>query len=81
MHTDLSAHLHSDKCNELIKLLRQCRIDYPARQLLGKCDHEYIEMTKCLKAERIARRQRSIEQSKIEKERMNTLFKEQAQKS
>ncbi|XP_066155407.1 COX assembly mitochondrial protein 2 homolog [Euwallacea fornicatus] len=78
MHTDLSPHLHTDVCNEIIKVLRQCWTDHPRLKYLGKCDHEYVEMIKCLKQERINRRQKNFEMSKQRKEKLNNLFKEQS---
>ncbi|KAJ8923843.1 hypothetical protein NQ315_010425 [Exocentrus adspersus] len=60
MHTDLSPHLHSEKCNELIQLLQQCRKDYPFLRLFGKCSPEYSKMVKCLKEERLIRRQKKF---------------------
>ncbi|KAL3270707.1 hypothetical protein HHI36_021235 [Cryptolaemus montrouzieri] len=50
MHTDLSNHLHTDKCNELINLLKKCREEDKA-------------MLKCLKQERIDRRNKNHEMS------------------
>lgn len=78
MHTDLSPHLHTDECNNIINLLRQCRIDHPATKWIGKCNPEYDEMTKCLKRERLARRKKNFEASLERKERLNVIFKEQA---
>ncbi|KAL1492886.1 hypothetical protein ABEB36_011060 [Hypothenemus hampei] len=78
MHTDLSPHLHTDKCNDLIRLFRECRIDHPLTKFVGKCDHEYIQMTRCLKQERINKRQRSIEMSKVHKKELHQRLRERA---
>lgn len=69
MHTDLSAHLHSDKCNELIQLLQKCHDDYPFRKLLGYCNHEDAQMLKCLKEERLTRRALNRQKSEEMKKR------------
>ncbi|KAJ8959153.1 hypothetical protein NQ318_022414 [Aromia moschata] len=63
MPTDLSPNLHTEKCNELIELLKQCRSDHPFRKFFGICNSAYHQMTKCLKEERLARRARNFEKS------------------
>lgn len=55
MHPDLSPHLHTDKCNRLISLLKQCHEEFAFRKFIGKCNTPYSKMVRCLKEERIAR--------------------------
>ncbi|KAJ8930424.1 hypothetical protein NQ314_016750 [Rhamnusium bicolor] len=81
MHTDLSPHLHSEKCNELIKLLQQCHKENPFARLLGKCNSEDHKMTKCLKEERLARRKNNYEKSLQTKAKLKQLFKEEREHS
>ncbi|XP_018561804.1 COX assembly mitochondrial protein 2 homolog [Anoplophora glabripennis] len=63
MHTDLSPHLHTEKCNIMINLLMECRREHPFRKFVGFCNSFYHQMTKCLKEERLARRARNYEKS------------------
>lgn len=69
MHPDLSSHLHSDKCNELIQLLKQCHDDHPFRKFIGICNSEDAQMLRCLKEERIARRNLNRQKSDEMKKR------------
>lgn len=75
MHTDLSAHLHSDKCNDLIQLLQKCHDEHPFRKFLGYCNHEDAEMLRCLKQERLARR----DQNRIKSEEMKKRWRMNAE--
>ncbi|KAG5886987.1 hypothetical protein JTB14_024205 [Gonioctena quinquepunctata] len=76
MHTDLSPHLHSGNCNEIIKLLYQCRQDNPILRLFGKCNSEDIQMTKCLKEERLQRRKRNYQKSLETKDKLQLISEE-----
>lgn len=69
MHTDLSQHLHSDKCNELIRLLQKCHDDHPFKKFFGYCNHEDAVMLRCLKEERLARRALNRKKSEEMKKR------------
>nr|CAI5834780.1 unnamed protein product [Callosobruchus analis] len=75
MHTDLAEHLHSEKCNEFIKLLQACHIEYPFRKFLGRCNSLDSDMLRCLKAERIERRNRNMEKSKETKRKVSELLR------
>lgn len=69
MHTDLSSHLHSGQCNDLIQLLQQCHDDNPFRKFFGYCNHEDAQMLRCLKQERLARRDLNRKKSEEMKKR------------
>lgn len=73
MHTDLSRHLHTEKCNELIRLLHECRNEHPLRKFVGFCNSLDHQMTKCLKEERLERRRRNMEKSKETKAKLRKL--------
>ncbi|XP_050519128.1 COX assembly mitochondrial protein 2 homolog [Diabrotica virgifera virgifera] len=79
MHTDLSPHLHSENCNELIKLLKQCHNEHPFLRIFGICNSEDHQMIKCLKQERLQRRKRNFQKSLETKEKLKNMFKDDRQ--
>lgn len=76
MHTDLSKHLHSERCNDLINLLQECHNNHPILKFVGSCNSLDYQMVRCLKEERLARRQRNIEKSKETKEKLRKLLRD-----
>ncbi|XP_050515657.1 COX assembly mitochondrial protein 2 homolog [Diabrotica virgifera virgifera] len=74
MHTDLSAHLHTERCNRIIEMLRKCHADYPFRKFFGECNSVDSLMNACLKQERLARRDKNMEKSKEMKRKLREMI-------
>lgn len=69
MHTDLSAHLHTPECNDLINELKRCHTENKFAKFIGVCNTADQLVVNCLKKERIERRRLNYEKAQITQRR------------
>uniref|UniRef100_A0A1B0FPD7 COX assembly mitochondrial protein n=1 Tax=Glossina morsitans morsitans TaxID=37546 RepID=A0A1B0FPD7_GLOMM len=55
MNTDLSPHLHTQDCNQLIDELKKCHEENKFAKFIGACNGFNSSVAKCLKQEHKAR--------------------------
>lgn len=69
MHPDLSTHLHSAECTELINALKKCHTEKSFAKFWGACNEINDAMLYCLKQERLRKRRLNFEKSMFVKQR------------
>lgn len=79
MHPDLSAHLHTPECNELIKLLQDCHENHKIRKFIGYCNVFDHQVAVCLKKERLNRRQKNYEKALERKNKIRALAQQNSE--
>ncbi|XP_055587783.1 COX assembly mitochondrial protein 2 homolog [Uranotaenia lowii] len=64
MHSDLSPHLHTPECNQLINLLKKCHEENQFAKFIGVCNTFDQQVVNCLRKERQDQSRRNREQAK-----------------
>lgn len=54
MHTDLSPHLHTLECNDLIRKFQECHKEQGVFKIFGGCNEIATLVENCLQKERVA---------------------------
>ena len=79
MHTPLDPHLHTAKCNEIIKKLIECQQKHGKwRQFLfHDCDDIDYQMRMCTKQERIDRTKQNVDAARVRNEKVKEKLRQQ----
>ena len=77
MHPSLAPHLHSPKCQEVIRELEKCHKDHPLRKFFGACNPLKRALNECLRQEVAAQRKQNYAIAQEKKKRYQELLKEE----
>lgn len=76
MHSDLSYHLHSAECNEIIQKLKKCHENNKIGKVFGVCNALDDLLLGCLRKERADNARKNHEKAEIKRKQLREKLKQ-----